>query len=192
MQNENLSVKETAKLIGKHENTIYNMIGDGRLKASKTSDGKYQISRNDIYLFELENSIKDNLEKVESSVEIFTNNIDEEILKNSDRLYAKICDKIISFHSSDEFKERNKIVKILKGKNKIEDEKQIKVLNRLREINHQLNIKQKEILKMLRYDLEEYYELCDLKYEITSFGRKVETRSNIELDKIENKWEERW
>ncbi|WP_028595406.1 helix-turn-helix domain-containing protein [Paenibacillus assamensis] len=39
-----MNVKEAAKILGVHERTIYNMIKDGRLKASKDNESKWDIS----------------------------------------------------------------------------------------------------------------------------------------------------
>ena len=191
MKNEYLSAKETAKRIGKHENTIRNMISDGRIKASKTSNGEYQISPEDVYLFEKEKEVKENNKKVETSVDVITWNIENEILHRSDELYKRICDSIILFQNSDEFKERKKLVKILNGKN-VGDEKKENAYNRLKEINYSLNTMQQEILQMLRYDLEEFFKLDDLKYDIQRFGNIAIARDMQRLERIENMWEERW
>lgn len=51
---------------------------------------------------------------------------------------------------------------------------------------------QQEILQMLRYDLEEFFKLDDLKYDIQRFGNIAIARDMQRLERIENMWEERW
>ena len=124
-------------------------------------------------------------------MDVITWNIENEILHRSDELYKRICDSIILFQNSDEFKERKKLVKILNGKY-VGDEKKENAYNRLKEINYSLNTMQQEILQMLRYDLEEFFKLDDLKYDIHRFGNIAIARDMQRLERIENMWEERW
>lgn len=194
MQDEYLSVKETAKRIGKHENTIYNMIDDGRLKASKTSDGKYQILSKDIYLFEQEKYIKDNIREIESSSETFINKIDFEIAKKADELFKSMYEEISSYLNSDEYKELVKIDKVLK--NTSNSDKKTKLSNRRKVICKELSSKQIKMFNRLYYDIDKYYGLCDLKDNILNFEENIKTNYTSILSDIEDieedKWRERW
>lgn len=166
------------------------MINDGRLKSSRTKEGKHKIFHQDIYLFEEEKKLKDEIKEINSITDKIINRIDLEIFENSFTLYNKIYMSICEIQNSDEMKEIDKIRKTkLRGTKKEKEEKYIKNSKRIEELELKIFQMIRRMLLNLDEELEGYFKLEDLKCNIFDFERKIKLENSMSLERIIEKIE---
>lgn len=181
------TVKRASEFIGVSQNTIYNMIEDGRLRATMIN-GNHMINDEDVLLTRSTKEMSDENKNVLKNSEATIKKAKEELKFKASRVFSEIGDEIDKFNT---FMETKYVEEMIQAQelfdetleNKPQD--MLEIHDKLCELQEKPREMKGEIIINLKKIIDDYYEKYMFIKQLEEFHRYVKNSNKSFNDELE-------